>query len=182
MKNAPYSGAYSRRKFSNYSAASKAVGGLSATQNDDVPNPQPPVCTAKVAWNGKMGRVNGNGLVLYTEAHEGMGAVSAAQGSSVTLTASPLAGYRFVKWHGAPVEGKTSPEVTFQMNADCSIAAEFAAVDPGTGGAGGVVVGPETPEKPSSVKKDSAVAAFVKKWWWALLIAAYVIYKEGGSK
>lgn len=146
-----------------------------------------PTRTAKVSWNGRMGRVNGDSLVLSPEAREGNGVVSATQGSSVTLTASPLAGYRFVKWHGAPLEGKTSPSVTFQMNANYSISAEFASSDTGTGGGGGGISGggasgSGTTETPSTVKTSSGVVAFVKKWWWALLIAAYVIYKEGGSK
>lgn len=155
-------------------------------------NVSQPNRTAKVSWDGKMGRVNGNSLVTSPEVREGVGTVSATQGSSVTLTASPLAGYRFVKWHGAPVEGKTSTTVSFPMNSDYSIRAEFAANDPVPGsGGGGVNIGgggaenPENPaEEPASVRKDSGVMAFVKKWWWALLIAAFFIYKEreGGSK
>lgn len=156
-------------------------------------NVSQPNRTAKVTWDGKMGRVNGNSLVTSPEAREGVGTVSATQGSSVTLTASPLAGYRFVKWHGAPVEGKTSTTVSFPMNSDYSIHAEFAANPsvPSSGGGGGNIGGggsaenPENPaEEPASVRKGNGVMAFVKKWWWALLIAAFFIYKEreGGSK
>lgn len=150
--------------------------------------------TANVGWNGKMGRVSGNGLVLDNEGRANSGVISATQGSSVTLTASPLDGYHFVKWVGAPVDGKTSAKITFQMNANYNITAEFAANDPNPGSGNGNVIGggggggigtSETPAPvtPTTVKKqESGVIAFVKKWWLAILIVAYIVYKEGGSK
>lgn len=152
------------------------------------------VFTANIRWDGKMGRVNGNGLVLDDKSRAGSGTISATNGSSVTLTATPLDGYRFVAWHGAPVDGKTSKEITFQMNGSYAIRAEFATVDPGTGsgsgnvvggGGGGGVANTGSPEVTSVSKpKESGVMAFLKKWWWAVLIAAFVIYKdkEGGLK
>lgn len=150
--------------------------------------------TANVGWNGKMGRVSGNGLVLDNEGRANSGVISATQGSSVTLTASPLDGYHFVKWVGAPVDGKTSAKITFPMNANYNITAEFAANDPNPGSGNGNVIGggggggigtSDTPATvaPTTVKKqESGVMAFVKKWWWAILIVAYIVYKEGGSK
>lgn len=145
------------------------------------------VCTAKVSWNGKMGRVNGNGLELADQTPASSGIITVSKGSSVTLTASPLDGYHFVQWHGGPVEGKTSKSVTFSMNANYSIGAEFAANDPGTGGGGGgnVIGGDDeepAPETPAAVHQDGRVMAFVKKWWWAILIVAYVILKKEGGK
>lgn len=149
------------------------------------PIPDPNDVTATVRWNGDMGRVNGNGLKVANAAREGSGVVRAAQGSSITLTASPLAGYRFVQWHGGPVDGKASDTVSFQMLSNCAITAEFAAVDaPGSGGGGGGGTttggGSNTAAKGSA--KESGVVAFVKKWWWALLVAAFIVYKEGGSR
>lgn len=162
---------------------------------EKVGSPTPSTRTANVTWDGKMGRVNGNSLVLDDTARTGSGVVTASQGSSVTLTASPLAGYRFVKWRGAPVDGKTSSTITFQMNSNYNIKAEFAAEDPGNGGGGGGSVigggggGGSPTDTPSPTvttvsKKETGVKAFVKKWWWAILIVAYVVYKEmkGGSK
>lgn len=152
------------------------------------------VFTANIRWDGKMGRVNGNGLVLDDKSRAGSGTISATNGNSVTLTATPLDGYRFVAWHGAPVDGKTSKEITFQMNGNYTIRAEFAAVDPGTGSGSGNVVGGGGGGSSSgngdveatvvSKPKESGIMAFLKKWWWAVLIAAFVIYKdkEGGLK
>ena len=162
---------------------------------EKLPTSQQQTRTANVSWDGKMGRVSGNGLVLDDSGRANSGVLSATQGSSVTLTASPLAGYHFVKWHGAPIEGKTSAKITFQMNNNYTIGAEFAADEPGTGtgGGGGNVIGggggsiTDTPQpitESTVAKKETGVKAFVKKWWWAILIVAYVVYKErkGGSK
>lgn len=153
--------------------------------------------TATVRWDSRMGRVNGNGLVLSDESRASGGQITASQGSTVTLTASPLDGFHFVKWHGAPVDGKTSKTVTFAMNADYTIRAEFAADDSSSsssssgaiGTSGGAAGGSheEPAPEPGTVTKPSTtdrVVAFAKKWWWAILIVAYIVYKErkGGSK
>ena len=149
--------------------------------------------TASINWDGSMGRVNGNGLVLDDTGRANSGTLSATQGSSVTITAIPLSGYHFVKWHGAPVDGKTSATVTFQMNNDYNIRAEFAADNPNTGnggsnggnggGGGGAIVDTPSVETPTVTGKTntSKAMAFVKKWWWAILIVAYIVYKEKGG-
>lgn len=147
---------------------------------------------ANVSWDSKMGSVNGDGLVLSSEARASSGQLAAAQGSTVSLTASPLDGYKFVAWHGAPVEGKTSKTVSFQMNANYTIRAEFASEKQstgggGTGGGGGTSGGGTDPETPSVVSPAGtgfSLMSFVKKWWWAILIVAYIVYKDrkGGSK
>jgi hypothetical protein len=148
--------------------------------------------TVNVTWDGQMGRVNGNGLVLSDEGRAGSGQITAAQGSTVTLTASPLNGFHFVKWHGAPVDGKTSSTVTFQVNNNYTIRAEFApdSATPdnggGTGNGGNGNGGAENVSNGNVAGEGTVdrVKAFVKKWWWAILIVAYIIYKErkGGSK
>ncbi len=141
---------------------------------------------ANVSWDSKMGSVNGDGLVLSSEARASSGQLAAAQGSTVSLTASPLAGYKFVAWHGAPVEGKTSKTVSFQMNANYAIRAEFASEKQSTGGGGtgGGGTDPETPSVVSPAGTGFGLMSFVKKWWWAILIVAYIVYKDrkGGSK
>ena len=152
--------------------------------------------TANVSWDGQMGRVNGNGLVLSEDSRAGSGVLTATAGSTVSLTASPLDGFHFVKWHGAPVDGKTSKTVSFQMNNNYAIRAEFAADGNGSGNSGGtgvsgtignnddvaeVVVTDTVISKQSTA--DRAIA-FAKKWWWAIAIGLYVILKDrkGGSK
>lgn len=155
--------------------------------------------TANISWNSQMGRVNGAGLVLSEEGRAGSGQLTASQGSTVSLTASPLAGYKFVAWHGGPVEGKTSKTVSFPMNGNYSIRAEFMAENqtPNTGtgsgvsgtigtsgGGGGTGTGTETHSSVAPVSTGFSVMSFVKKWWWAILIVAYIVFKdkEGGSK
>lgn len=146
---------------------------------------------ANVSWDSKMGRVNGNGLVLSAESRSGSGQLTATQGSTVSLTASPLAGYKFVAWRGAPVEGSTSTTVSFQMNGNYAIRAEFATdtpvgpntpVDPET--PGDTPIGPETPGNVGGASTGFNLKSFVKKWWWAILIVAYIVCRDrkGGLK
>lgn len=149
--------------------------------------------TANVSWDGSMGRVTGNGLVLSDTGRANSGVLTANAGSTVTLTASPLAGYHFVKWQGVPVDGKTTETVSFQMNNNYNIKAVFAADNPnsgggnvvGGGGGGGSVITDQPVDQPTVTggkTNTGKVKAFVKKWWWAILIVAYVVYKEGGKK
>lgn len=152
--------------------------------------------TANVSWDGQMGRVNGNGLVLSDDSRAGSGVLTGEQGITVTLTATPLDGFHFVKWHGAPVDGKTSKTVSFQMNNNYAIRAEFAADGNGSGsGSGSGVSGTigtssdaeEVVVTDTVISKQSTadrVIAFAKKWWWAIAIVLYVILKDrkGGSK
>ena len=142
--------------------------------------------TAHVSWDGTKGRVNGNGLVLDNTGRANSGTITAAQGATVNLTATPLDGFKFVRWVGVPVDGKTDPTVTFNMNNNYNITAEFAAANANQGT--GYVVGGADPSstvtttaEPTNVSPattESKVKAFVKKWWWAILIVAYVVYKE----
>lgn len=148
--------------------------------------------TATLSWDGSMGRVTGNGIVLDDTGRANSGSLSAAQGSTVNITAVPLSGYHFVKWHGAPVDGKTSETVSFQMNNDYNIRAEFAAdnqegnnggVDGGGNGGGGAIVDDQVETTVNGKSSTVKVMSFVKKWWWAILIVAWIILDEkGGSK
>lgn len=144
--------------------------------------------TVTVKWNGNMGKVTGNGLV--PDSKTGSAKATVTTGDSITISATPKSGYRFVKWTGSPVNGNTDESVNFAVNANYTLYAEFAADnggDPGNGGGGGG--GGYTPEDPgtpgsSATTSTGAVMAFVKKWWWALLIAAYIVYDatKGGRK
>lgn len=151
--------------------------------------------TVNVRYDETMGQVTGSGF--------SQGSLTAQVGASVTLKATPKAGYEFVRWSGAPVDGKTTPSVTFQVNSNYDLVAVFrkttvtsgttsAADTPGSGhvvggSGGGSTFGTssnpvETPTEDSPNGFD--LKAFLKKWWWAIAIAAYIIYKEkeGGSK
>lgn len=92
MSNRQYSGAYSRRRYSNYSAAAAknaATGSATfgtASDNDD---PQA-MCTLRVSCIASMGRVTASGMQD--------GQVTVRKGSQVTLEATPRDGYRFVRW------------------------------------------------------------------------------------
>ena len=165
-----------------------------------------PTKTANIQWNGAMGRVSGSSsnFTLGSGTPANSATVTAVQGSSVTLTATPLDGYHFVKWSGGPssISGHTEPTRTFQLNEAYTINAIFAADNPNPGSHAdepGVVVGGETPvggQDPENPEPNTngggatggitmqTVTAFVKKWWWALAIVAYVVYKEwkGGRK
>lgn len=148
---------------------------------------------ATISWNGTMGRVYGNGMEYLDRSSAGeSGKISAEAGSSVTIEARPNSGYHFVKWHGAPIDGKTDPSRTFQMNNDYNIYAEFAADDggenPGDGGenpggggenpgGGGLLDPPVVPEGTGTV---GTIVAYAKKYWWVLAIAvAWYLHKKG---
>lgn len=149
-----------------------------AVKKTPIEAPTPPsaeVFTVKVACNGDMGRVSGNGL--------SDGVLTARNGDSVTLTATPKTGYRFVKWSGVPATTKnTNPTVTFNVTSNLSVAAEFAKETAGTaypvggGGGGGTVVDPANP----SVTGSTGLKALLKKYWWVLaILLGYWLYKEG---
>lgn len=154
--------------------------------------------TLNVRWNGTMGRVNCNApaFVYGNESPANNGSITAPEGTPVTLTANPLAGYRFVRWNGLAIgvnmPDKTSPTITIAIR-NLSLTAVFEEDNAGVGGE-------ETPggwehhegpgEYPSqetggytSHQGSGGLIDLVKKWWWVLLIA-YIIYKEteGGSK
>ncbi|MCR5040053.1 MAG: hypothetical protein K6A94_12060 [Bacteroidales bacterium] len=167
--------------------------------------------TANIKWDGSMGRVNGNGLVYGNGTPASSASITAAQGSTVTLTAEARDGFHFVKWTGGPTNGteKTNTYM-FQMNNNYNIKAVFEADDnghgdvtddekpvdndgevPSGGGGGGntwgTASGSETETGTGTIggqTKGFDLKAFVKKWWWAILIVAYVVYKEwkGGAK
>lgn len=151
--------------------------------------------TVHVNWDPEMGRVNagtsmnGNDIIV-------------SSGATVNLTATPKAGYHFVKWNGAPVNGKTTPEVSFCVNNDYNITAVFApdgSTTPtgettdtpltggGSGGGGSQGSAPGVTVATADTADTDLLGkakAFVKKWWWAILIVGYIVYKEkkGGLK
>lgn len=128
--------------------------------------------TVKLTWNKSQGRVNGS--------LEGSAEMTALDGSTVDIEATPLSGYRFVKWVGGPVDGSTEKKVSFKANGNYTITAIFESEK--TGGNNNT----SDDEQPGSDGRTitGKAIAFVKQWWWALLIAAYLCYKEmkGGRK
>lgn len=61
------------------------------------------------------------------------GSVSVKKGDSVRLTATPKAGYSFVKWQGAPVGSaaeRTNPSISFTVSTNCNVLALFEADKP----------------------------------------------------
>lgn len=203
MNKQAYNGAYSRRRFSNYTGDP-----TDADKPDFHIETSDPIAlkkaTLKVSWNGAMGRVTGSGnytVETATPACEGSATVIA--GTTVTLTAEPDAGYHFVGWRGAPVEGVTSQSVNIRVSNNLNVSAVFAPDTPGEhhdlggdhdhdaekpngyqykpqGGSTGVLafLGVNT------MQGESNLRAFVRKYWWAILIVAYIAYKEwkGGKQ
>lgn len=194
----PYSGAYSRRRFSNAD-----VSNLSANYTEDPSDVKKRNLT--VRFNGLIGRVAGEGLTVGSEVPPCVASATVTDGVSVTIVAQPFAGYHFVKWVGAPVNGYTSPTQTIKMTANYDITAIFEADDPGTtppnGNTDGGPVGGDhdhDAEKPDGyqykpqggstgvlaflgvypMQGESNLRAFVRKYWWAILIVGYIAYKE----
>ena len=158
--------------------------------NPDNPGGDEPKKTLTVSWDAKKGRVTCSSSISKTK--DGF-TVSATSGDTVTLKAAPLTGYRFVKWTGGPVNGRTDDQVTLAVSADYAVYAEFAADNGGGGGGGGDDPGgggggggnnPTDPTVTNGGDTTGKVMAFVKKWWWALLIGAYLVYDatKGGRK
>lgn len=61
------------------------------------------------------------------------GSVSVKKGDNVRLTATPKAGYHFVKWQGAPVSSpseRTNPSISFPVSTNCNVLALFEADKP----------------------------------------------------
>lgn len=206
MNNQPYQGAYSRRRFSNY-----AINRTSADKPDlhmesygDINLKK---VTLKVSWNGAMGRVTGSGnYTVETATPPCQASATVIPGTTVTLTATPDAGYHFEEWRGAPVEGVTSQSVKIKVSNNLNVSAVFAPDTPGehpsdnpTGGNGGeppVSGGGNGGEPPVSgggnggsigmldflgvypMAGEPYLRAFVRKYWWAILIVAYIAYKE----
>lgn len=145
--------------------------------------------TVTVRWTEGKGRVTAN--TTLASSLKNAFTVNVNEGDTITIKATPKTGYRFAKWTGGPVNGTTEAQVTFAVNGDYTINANFTAdnggggggenpTDPNPGGGGG---GGTTPVD-TMPDTTGTVMAFVKKWWWALLIAAYLIYDatKGGRK
>lgn len=197
MNNQPYQGAYSRRRFSNY-----AINRTSADKPDlhmesygDINLKK---VTLKVSWNGAMGRVTGSGnYTVETATPPCQASATVIPGTTVTLTATPDAGYHFEGWRGAPVEGVTSQSVNIKVSNNLNVSAVFAPDTPGEHHdlGGDHDHDEEKPDgyqyKPQGGSTDvlaflgvypmageSGLRAFVRKYWWAILIVAYIAYKE----
>ena len=56
---------------------------------------------------------------------------TAAQGSTVTVSADPFANFEFVNWTSGGIEVSKSPDYTFTMDGNRALVANFAAVQPG---------------------------------------------------
>lgn len=150
----------------------------------DNPGGDEPKKTLTVSWDAKKGRVTCSSGISKTK--DGF-TVSATSGDTVTLKAAPLTGYRFVKWTGGPVNGRTDDQVTLAVSADYAVYAEFAADngdDPGSYDDPDSYDNPTDPTVTNGGDTTGKVMAFVKKWWWALLIGAYLVYDatKGGRK
>ena len=197
MNNQPYQGAYSRRRFSNYTVDPTAADkpDLHLESHGDITLKK---VTLKVSWNGAMGRVTGSGnYTVETATPPCQAAATVIPGTTVKLTAEPDAGYHFEGWRGAPVEGVTSQSVNIKVSNNLNVSAVFAPDTPGEhhdlgsdhdhdaekpngylnqppGGGTGVLaflgVNP--------MQGESNLRAFVRKYWWAILIVAYIAYKE----
>lgn len=162
--------------------------------------------TVAVVYNSTRGSVAGNGLTPepgYPDDNGQMRATMSVQnGNSVTLTAQPKQGYRFVRWEGLTVAGKlnqtsANPQIVQQVFANLNLKAVF---EPESGGGSDDPhdkpnpdepnpsdtptpgINPNMPMGPASLA-DKAIA-FAKQWWWALLIVGYIVYKEmkGGRR
>lgn len=172
MSKPAYQGAFSRR-FSNYAASDYAKRNPTLSKSD-----QKPTYTLRALWDGSMGRVLISGqLVTDTKSTPANSASSTAEeGDTITLTATPLQGFHFLKWVGGPVGGSTSKTVTVKMLDNYDVEAVFAAdVNKPDGGG-------EDPNyldfvlEPAKTDTTGKVKAFVKKWWWAILIVALIVY------
>lgn len=184
MSKQAYNGAYSRRRYSNYTGdpTDDVKPDFHIETSDPIDLKK---VTLKVSWNGAMGRVNGSGnfqISPDTPACEASATV--ISGTSVALTATPLDGYHFVGWRGVPVEGVTSQSVNVKVAADYNVTAVFAPDTPvdhkEPSGNGGNV--PQITSQGGGIVDQ--VKPFVKKWWWAILIVAFIAYKEwkGGKQ
>ena len=156
--------------------------------------------TVAVVYNSTRGTVAGNGLTPEPGYPDGNGqmraSMSVQNGNSVTLTAQPKQGYRFVRWEGLTVAGKlnqtsANPQIVQQVFANLNLKAVF---EPESGGGsddphdkpnpdeptpGGTPTpgnDPNMPMGPASLANKAI--AFAKQWWWALLIVGYIVYKE----
>lgn len=185
--NNRYSGAYSRRRYSNFTTTADTP--LKDTDGTDGSTQQ---VTLRVDFDASLGRVTAAGMKD--------GAITAPKGTQVTLEATPIGSARFVCW-SLPVKNNsvkdTANKITLTLTGNERIKAVFA----GEQQKENIQVAPHvlTPEpspSPSPVNPtvnyldaggaglmDKAMS-FAKKWWWALLIVAYLVYKEtkGGSK
>lgn len=187
MSNRQYSGAYSRRRYSNYSAAAAknaATGSATfgtASDNDD---PQA-MCTLRVSCIASMGRVTASGMQD--------GQVTVRKGSQVTLEATPRDGYRFVRWDIAsrlPAGTDTTANpITLTVNGNTTVTAVFAKtesplIDYPEIKPDGPAPAPVTIITSAASDPVATAIALAKKYWWALLIVGYIIYdsRKGGQK
>lgn len=102
--------------------------------------------TVTVVYNSKMGQVNTPGLSPepgYPDSNGVMRASMSVQyGNSVTLTATPKAGYRFVSWEGCVIAGKPNmtvhnSQVVQQIFSDRTLYAVFESEGGNSNGGGG---------------------------------------------
>lgn len=175
--NNTYTGAYSRRFFERIAAADTLANRNTNGINVGTSGPVNPTKRffLMVGWNGAMGNVTGTGNYSYAtgNAPANSGAATAAEGDTITLTATPDAGYHFVKWQGGPVDGNTNKTVDVTMNGNYSVVAVFAADEYDN-----------KDQHPQTETLTQKATAFVMKWWWAILIVGYIIYNEtkGGKQ
>lgn len=183
MSNNRYSGAYSRRRYSNFSAASSGTKSSLGASVDNPANPNPDVCTLRVQFDASQGRVTAAGMQD--------GSVTVRKGTQVTIEATPKDGYRFKLWDmsfrtPAGTDPTANP-ITLTVNGNNTVKAVFESVkpleEPPTTPSPTPTPSTPTPSTPAAGIADKAVA-FAKKWWWALLIVGYIVYKEreGGRK
>ena len=147
--NAPYSGAYSRRRTYSKAAVNDISGvshkdlgsgsgngnGLQIGTSDPIDNPGS-FKTLSVKWDGSMGSVTGSGN--FSTNGENFGLATASEGDTITLTAHPLRGYHFVKWAGGVSTSKnTNNPINIKMTTSVEVTAVFAKDADNPGGNGG---------------------------------------------
>lgn len=154
--------------------------------------------TVNVNWDRDKGNVTGGSL--------NNGSATVHRGDSITLSATPKSGYKFVRWEGVNLGGNiqdnNSSTITLTISRDLNLTAVFAEANsssgsgsqetPGTGsGSGqnnGSYINPGTIGNGSSSVTNGDIMeqakGFLKKWWWAVAIIGYILYKnwKGGKE
>lgn len=207
-----YTGAYSRQRYSRFSTdgLGRRYYTLHAAPNDTrygsvSRQPQPIHVEVKQAGSATQQQYSNyaataqaalSTTAVKPELNKTATISGYAEGTRVTLTASPAQGYAFSHWKGAPSELEASANpLTLTMDADLDLTAVFVKQEqaetpepaaPGSaGGAGIFETGAEAPA-PSATSTVPATGtmqracALARRYWWVIAIAAALyLGKEG---
>lgn len=186
-KNTGYTGAYSRRRYSNFSTGTETPLKGSA---DPTGGTQQVIL--RVDYDQTLGQV------AAADLHDG--AITAPKGTQVQLEATPIGNARFVCWNASfrlPAGAATSNPINITLKGNDRIKAVFAAENQNTDNIfidpnvinphiiDGLLPPPQPFVRPNAGGAGlvGKAVAFAKKWWWALLVVAVVIYdKKGGGQ